>query len=297
MTVICIDEAHGSGYAAYHGDCVEVLAQLPTQSVGFSIHSPPFESIFTYSESERDMGNTANSAEFRIQHGYMIEQLTRITKPGRLAAVHCSDLPFTKWKDGLIGIRDFSGDLIRAYEAHGWVLHSRVTIWKDPVVEMTRTKALGLLYKQLKKDSTRSRQGMADYVLVFRAPGENQEPVGHDERHFPVEQWQKWASPVWMDIRQTNTLNVQAAREVADERHVCPLQLDLIERCVVMWSNPNDIVLSPFMGIGSEGVVSLRLKRRFVGVELKGSYFKQAAKNLAQAEATSVSLFDQLAAD
>ncbi len=292
MSVLCLNETHGNGYVAYHGDSCSVLPQLPTGSVGFSVYSPPFSNLFTYSDSEADIGNSANDAEFLQHYGYILAEMTRLTKPGRLSAVHCSDLPLTKWKDGVIGIKDLSGDIIRAHQAAGWILHSRVTIWKCPVVEMTRTKPLGLLYKQLKKDSTRSRQGMADYLLVFRAPGENAEPVGQDEGKFPVSQWQQWASPVWMDIRQTNTLNVQLAREAPDERHVCPLQLDLIERCVTMWSNPGDVVLSPFMGIGSEGVVSLRLKRRFVGVELKNSYFRVSAKNLASAEATAVDLFD-----
>ena len=286
----------GNNYALVHGDCVDVMAQMPDDCIGFSIHSPPFESLFTYSESERDLGNTASREEFRFQHGFMVKELARVTKPGRLAAVHCSDIPFTKWKDGVIGIRDFSGDLIRAYEAHGWVLHSRITVWKDPVVEMTRTKALGLLYKQLQKDSTRSRQGMADYVLVFRAPGENAEPVGQDAKRFPVEQWQQWASPVWMDIRQTNTLNVKIAREAADERHCCPLQLDLIERATLLWSNPGDVVLSPFMGVGSEGFVAVKQRRRFLGVELKESYFRTAARNIASAEAGAADLFDIAAA-
>jgi hypothetical protein len=238
------------------------------------------------------MGNSANDAEFFRHYGFMLEQLTRVMKPGRLAAVHCSDLPLTKWKDGVIGIKDFSGDLIRAHEAAGWILHSRVTVWKDPVVEMTRTKALGLLYKQLQKDSTRSRQGMADYVLVFRAPGENVEPVGQDRDTFPVEQWQQWASPVWMDIRQTDTLNVQQAREHSDERHVCPLQLGLIERAILLWSNRGDTVLSPFTGIGSEGFGAVKLRRKFIGVELKGGYFAIARKNLANAESGAVDLFD-----
>jgi DNA modification methylase len=292
MTVTCMNEAHGDGYSAYHGDSCAVLPQLPDRSVGFSIYSPPFSNLFTYSESESDIGNSADDAEFLKHYGFIMAEMTRLTKPGRLSAVHCSDLPLQKWKDGVIGIKDLSGDIIRLHQQHGWVLHSRVTVWKDPVVEMTRTKALGLLYKQLQKDSTRSRQGMADYVLVFRAPGENVEPVGQDSRHFPVEQWQQWASPVWMDIRQTNTLNVQQARDNADERHVCPLQLDLIERCIALWSNPGDAVLSPFMGIGSEGVVSVLMKRRFVGVELKDSYFKVAARNLDAAEANSKTLFD-----
>jgi hypothetical protein len=243
------------------------------------------------------MGNNVDDDQFFQHYKFMLMEHRRIMKPGRLSAVHCSDLPYTKWKDGMIGIKDLSGMIVRAHEECGFVLHSRVTVWKDPVVEMTRTKALGLLYMQLKKDSTRSRQGMADYVLVFRAPGDNTEPVGQDAAKFPVEQWQRWASPVWMDIRQTNTLNVQQARENKDDKHICPLQLDLIERCILLWSNPGDIVLSPFMGIGSEGFVALKQKRKFVGVELKESYFNVAAKNLAGAEANAVDLFDMAAAD
>jgi DNA modification methylase len=185
--------------------------------------------------------------------------------------------------------------IIRAHEAHGFVLHSRVTIWRCPVVEMTRTKALGLLYKQLKKDSTKSRQGMADYLLVFRAPGENAEPVGHRPADFPVERWQQWASPVWMDINQTNTLNVAIARSDKDEKHLCPLQLGLIERALVLWSNPGDVILSPFMGVGSEGYQAVKAKRRFIGIELKQSYFRQAIKNLQQASANLPSLFDVIA--
>lgn len=293
-SILCLNGGRGQNWTAINGDCVDVLKQLPDHSIGFSVYSPPFSNLFSYSESEADMGNCADDTEFFEHYNYAIKELTRVTKPGRLSAVHCSDLPLTKWKDGVIGIKDFSGDIIRAHQTHGWVLHSRVTIWKDPVVEMTRTKALGLLYKQLKKDSTRSRQGMADYVLVFRAPGENAEPVGQDEKSFPVEQWQQWASPVWMDIRQTDTLNVQMTKEAGDQKHVCPLQLDLIERCVTMWSNPGDVVLSPFMGIGSEGVVSVRLKRKFLGVELKESYFRAASKNLKAAEAHAPTLFDTL---
>lgn len=292
MAIHCLNDAHGQDWSLYHGDCVDVLSQLPDRSVGFTIYSPPFSNLFVYSDSESDMGNSADDGEFFRHYGFMLEHLTRAMKPGRLAAVHCSDLPLTKWKDGMIGIKDFSGDLIRAHEAAGWILHSRVTIWKDPVVEMTRTKALGLLYKQLQKDSTRSRQGMADYLLVFRAPGENAEPVGQDAKLFPVEQWQQWASPVWMNIRQTDTLNVQQARERSDERHVCPLQLGLIERAVTLWSNRGDVVLSPFTGIGSEGFVSVKMRRRFLGVELKGSYFDIARKNLTNAAAGAVDLFD-----
>lgn len=287
----CLNEAHGADFAAYNGDCVSVVSQLPDRSVGFSVYSPPFSNLFCYSDSEADMGNSADDAEFLTHYGYLLAEMARVMKPGRLCAVHCSDLPFTKWKDGVIGIKDLSGMIVRAHEAAGFVLHSRVTIWKDPVVEMTRTKALGLLYKQLQKDSTKSRTGMPDYLLVFRAPGENAEPVGQESAKFPVEQWQKWASPVWMDIRQTDTLNVQQARENKDEKHICPLQLGLIERATLLWSNPVDVVLSPFMGIGSEGFVALKQRRRFVGVELKDSYFRVAAKNLAAAEAGAVDLF------
>jgi DNA modification methylase len=296
--VMCLGEAHGAEWSAYNADCIDVARQLPDRSIGFSVYSPPFSNLFTYSDSELDMGNNANDDEFARHYGYLVEQQLRITKPGRLIAVHCSDLPLTKWKDGMIGINPLSDRISAIHRNAGMILHSKVTIWKDPVVEMTRTKALGLLYKQLKKDSTRSRQGMPDYLLVFRVPGENTEPVGQDEKLFPVEQWQQWASPVWMDIRQTNTLNVQQAREDKDERHLCPLQLDLIERAVTMWSNPGDVVMSPFMGIGSEGVTALKLRRKFLGVELKEAYFRVATRNLRSGELHAPSLFDTtLAAD
>ncbi len=280
----CLDERHGENFSAYNGDCVTVARQLPEESIGFSVFSPPFQNIFTYSDSELDMGNCSTDAEFNRHYQFLVQELFRLTKPGRLTAVHCSDLPSSKWKDGVIGLKDFPGDIVRAHQAEGWIFHSRVCIWRDPVVEMTRTKALGLLYKQLKKDSTRSRMGLADYVLVFRKPGDNADPVEQMPENFPVSQWQQWASPVWMDINQTNTLNVRMAKDGADERHLCPLQLDLIERAVTMWSNPGDVVLSPFMGIGSEGVTSLKLRRRFVGIELKPSYFKHAVRYLEAAE-------------
>jgi len=282
---MCLGEAHSEKFAAYHGDCVDVVRQLPDASIGFSVYSPPFSNLFCYSDSIADMGNAANDAEFLTQYGFLLRELARVTMPGRLSAVHCSDLPLQKWKDGMIGIKDLSGDIIRAHQEAGWILHSRVTIWKSPVVEMTRTKALGLLYKQLQKDSVRSRTGMPDYLLVFRRDGENPEPVTHTPEEFPLDQWQEWASPVWMSVDQTRTMNVRMAREAKDERHLCPLQLDVIERALVMWSNPGDTVLSPFMGIGSEGVASLRRKRRFVGVELKESYFRQAVKYLQDEDA------------
>jgi len=267
-------------YDVKNMDCVEGVAALEDHSVGFSIYSPPFADVFVYSDDVRDMGNCQSTEEFIQHYSFLLDELVRVMKPGRIVAVHCSDLPTSKFKDGFIGLRDFSGDLIRAHQKAGFIYHSRITVWKDPVTEMQRTKALGLLYKQLQKDSTKSRQGLCDYVLVFRAPGENAEPVAQDSGVFPVQQWQEWASPVWMDINQSNTLNVRQARDNRDEKHMCPLQLDLIERCVLLWSNPGDLVLSPFTGIGSEGVVSLQNGRRFVGFELKPSYYKVAMSNL-----------------
>ncbi len=276
----CLADKHDKRYAAYNGDCVDVVSQLPENSVDFSVYSPPFVNLFVYSDSERDMGNCTDNEEFFKHYRYLIKEKMRVTKTGRLSAVHCTELPARKFIDGYIGLKDFPGEIIKAHEEEGWIYHSRVTIWRDPVVEMTRTKALGLLYKQLQKDSTKSRMGMADYILVFKKPGENAEPVEQDAGKFPVSQWQKWASPVWMDIDQTRTLNCRMAKEQNDERHMCPLQLDVIERCLYMWSNLNDVVLSPFMGIGSEGVCSLQAGRRFIGVELKQSYFNQACKYL-----------------
>lgn len=291
MAVIrCLGEAHGRSYAAYWGDCVDVVRQLPDASVDFSVYSPPFSNLFLYSDSIADMGNSANDEEFLKHYGFLLREMIRVTAPGRLSAVHCSDLPLQKWRDGVIGIKDLSGQIIREHEAAGWVLHSRVTIWKSPVVEMTRTKALGLLYKQLQKDSTRSRTGMADYLLVFRRDGENVRPVMQRPDTFPLERWQEWASPVWLSIDQTRVLNVAVAREANDERHLCPLQLDVIDRALTLWSNPGETVLSPFMGIGSEGCGSLRLGRRFVGVELKEAYWKQALRYM-DAEDQQESLF------
>jgi DNA modification methylase len=280
MTVQCLAEAHGNAFAVYWGDCVDVVRQLPDASVGLSVYSPPFSNLFLYSDSVADMGNSADDEEFLQHYGFLLRELLRVTMPGRLSAVHCSDLPLQKWKDGVIGIKDLSGAIIRAHEEAGWILHSRVTIWKSPVVEMTRTKALGLLYKQLRKDSARSRTGMADYLLVFRKDGENPEPVGHTPSEFPLDQWQEWASPVWMTVDQTRVLNVASARDPKDERHLCALQLDVIDRALVLWSNDGDTVLSPFMGIGSEGYASLKMRRRFIGVELKKSYWSQAVRNL-----------------
>lgn len=279
MAIRCLNSEQGENWQAIHGDCVDVLSQFPEASIGFSVYSPPFGSLFVYSESAADMGNSTDE-EFAAHYGWLVREKFRVTKPGRLTAVHCSDLPMTKWKDGAVGIKDFSGQIIQAHEDAGWIFHSRRTIWKCPVTEMSRTKHIGLLYKQLRKDSAKSRGGMPDYLLTFVKPGDNAEPIHHTPEDFPLDQWQEWASPVWMSVDQSNVLNVRAAREHGDERHLCPLQLDVIERALVMWSNQGDTVLSPFMGIGSEGYMSLKLGRRFIGVELKESYWRQACRNL-----------------
>lgn len=279
MDICCLNSDRGDKWQALHGDCVDVLSQMPPDFIGLSVYSPPFGSLFVYSESAADMGNSTDE-EFARHYGYLVREKFRVTMPGRLTAVHCSDLPMTKWKDGAVGIKDFSGQIIKMHEDAGWILHGRRTIWKCPVVEMTRTKHVGLLYKQLQKDSSKSRGGMPDYLLTFIKPGDNPSPIAHTPADFPLDQWQEWASPVWMSVDQSNVLNVKAARTAGDERHLCPLQLDVIERAVVMWSNPGDVVMSPFMGIGSEGVVSLKLGRKFVGVELKESYWRQACRYL-----------------
>lgn len=279
-----IDQAEGDGWVLYNGDCVEVVAGLPDESVGYTIFSPPFASLYTYSNSDRDMGNCADAAEFAQHLGFLIGELLRVTKPGRLLSFHCMNLPASKTRDGFIGIHDFRGDLIRAFVAAGWIFHSEVCIWKDPVTAMQRTKALGLLWKQLKKDSCMSRQGIPDYLVTMRKPGVNEEPVEQTPEGFPVTKWQQWASPVWMDINATNTLQAAVARSDEDERHICPLQLEVIERGVTLWSNEGDVVLSPFAGIGSEGYEAVRLGRRFVGVELKPEYWRVACNNLRTAE-------------
>ncbi len=291
-SVTVLDAEHGASWSAYNADCVDFASQMPGESIGFSVYSPPFANLYVYSESPCDMGNCVDDDEFMEQYTFLVREMFRVTKPGRISCVHCIDLPSFKWKHGEVGLRDFPGAIIRAHQDAGFVYHSRITIWKDPVTEMQRTKSIGLLYKQLKKDSTMSRQGLPDYVLVFRKPGDNPEPVEKTPENFPVDRWQKWASPVWMDVRQSNTINVKQARESGDEKHICPLQLDVIERCLVLWSNHGDTVFSPFMGIGSEGVMSVKLGRKFIGTELKPSYFNQAAGYLRAAEAESKTLFE-----
>lgn len=278
-SVNIINSAFGNGYALYNGDSAEILTQIPSESVHYSIFSPPFQSLYTYSNSERDLGNCETAEEFYEQFSYIGRELYRVIMPGRLMSVHCMNLPTSKERDGYIGIRDFRGELIRFFQEIGFIYHSEVVIWKDPVTAMQRTKALGLLHKQLKKDSCMSRQGIPDYLVTFRKPGDNPERVTHTNESFPVALWQRYASPVWMDINPSNTLQRESAREEQDERHICPLQLEVIERAIDLWTNPGDVVLTPFLGIGSEAYVALQKGRKAIGIELKESYFKQAVAN------------------
>jgi DNA modification methylase len=264
-------------------DCCDLARELPDESIDYSIFSPPFASLYTYSNSDRDMGNSKNYDEFWVHFKFMVKELHRAMASGRNVSVHCMNLPTSKVRDGFIGIRDFRGDIIRLFQECGFVYHSEVAIWKDPVVAMQRTKALGLLWKQIKKDSSMNRQGLPDYVVTFRKLGVNKKPISHTPEEFTVDKWQHYASPVWFDIKQSNTLNGRMAREEEDERHICPLQLDLIERCLDLWSAKGDLVFSPFTGIGSEGVVSLAMGRKFIGSELKGSYYEMAKDNLKNA--------------
>jgi DNA modification methylase len=288
-----IEQSSGDNWQIYNADCVEAVGNLPDDSVGFSVFSPPFASLYTYSNSDRDMGNCSSYDEFWEQFVFLIDQLYRAMKPGRCVSVHCMNIQTTKTHHGYIGMQDFRGDIIRRFQKSGFIYHSEVCIWKDPVIAMQRTKAIGLLHKQLCKDSCMSRQGIPDYVCTFRKPGENPEPVAGELDYFAGDQstfkvtgrlsidvWQRYASPIWTDINPSNTLQYTTARDEEDERHICPLQLDVIERCVQLWSNEGDVVLSPFCGIGSEGHVAINTGRKFVGVELKPSYYRIACKNL-----------------
>ncbi len=272
-------------------DCVDLAEELPGNSIHYSVFSPPFASLYTYSASERDMGNSRTHDEFWEHYKFLIKESYRVMMPGRLVSIHCMNLPTSKVRDGHIGIRDFRGEIIRAYEDVGFIYHSEVCIWKDPVTAMQRTKALGLLHKTIRKDSAMSRHGVPDYLVTMRKPGENPEAIAHTKDEFPVELWQNYASPVWMDINPSDTLQYRSAREHEDERHICPLQLEVIRRAVKLWSNPGDTVWSPFAGIGSEGFVALEMGRKFIGSELKPSYFRQAHKNLAAALSASTGLF------
>lgn len=269
-------------YECHLADCVDLASEIETASIGYSVFSPPFSSLYTYSNSDRDMGNSMGDEEFFKHFSFLTNELFRIMQHGRNVSIHCMNLTTSKQNHGRIGLRDFRGDIIRLMESSGFIYHSEVVIWKDPVVAMQRTKALGLLWKQLRKDSAMSRQGLPDYVVTFRKPGENTNPITHTEEEFPVADWQEYASPVWMDIKQSNTLNRELARENDDERHIAPLQLDVIDRCIKLWSHPGDLVYSPFTGIGSEGVMAIRNGRRFIGSELKRSYWDIACRNLKE---------------
>lgn len=298
MAIECMNQIIAEDYALYHGDCCEVIKGIPDDSIGLSVFSPPFAELYAYSDSERDIGNCKSYDAFFQHFGYLISELNRVMIPGRIVAVHCIDIPAMKERDGYIGLKDFPGDIIRAFQKAGFIYHSRATIWKDPLTEATRTKALGLMHKQLCKDSSMCRMGLPDYLLGFRKVGENPINISHPEGltqyHGDSDPggdgikkshniWRAYASPVWMDIRQGNTLNKTAAREEKDQKHICPLQLDVIERAVCLWSHVGDTVLTPFGGIGSEAYVAVKNNRRAILIELKDSYFQQAIKNVQSA--------------
>jgi DNA modification methylase len=303
-----IAQESGENWTLFNGDCIEVLNGLPENSIHLSVFSPPYASLYTYSNSDRDLGNSVNDKQFYEHFDYVVAGLHRVTKPGRVVAVDCMNIPAMKERDGYIGLKDFRGDLIRAFQKQGFIFHSEHCVWKDPLIEATRTKALGLMHKQLCKDSTRSRAGIPQYILGFRKDGENVEPVAHinglesfSGENEPIhgvlshERWRRYASPVWMDINFSNTLNAMAARDNEDERHVCPMALELIERCVTLWSNPGDVIFDPFCGIGSTGYTAIRMGRKFIGSELKQSYFAQACKNMATAKQNQSALFNAVA--
>ena len=299
-------------YALYNCDCVDLAKSIPDNSIDYTIYSPPFCSMYVFSNSERDMGNNADKETFWEHYKYLIAENFRITRPGRLVSIHCMQLPTSKQNDGFIGLSDFRGDIIKAHQDAGFIYHSEVCIWKDPVVAMQRTKALGLLHKTIRKDSSMSRQGIADYIVTMRKPGVNDKPIRHYRDHaemmevcreenldpiveeqniFSVDDWQRIASPIWMDIKQGNTLNAQAARDPDDIKHISPLQLDVIDRCLRLWSARGDTVYTPFLGIGSELYQSIRFGRKGIGSELKESYFKQAVENLDAASKSQLDLF------
>lgn len=287
------DKEFGKNYALYCGDSAEVLKGIPSDSIHYIIYSPPFQSLYVYSNSDRDLGNCRTPDEFYEQFSFIGKELYRTLMPGRLMSFHCMNLPTSKERDGFIGIRDFRGELIKFFQDMGFIYHSEVCIYKNPVTAMQRTKALGLLHKQLKKDSCMSRQGIPDYLVTMRKPGDNPERVSHTDESFPVSKWQHYADPIWMDINPNDTLQYASAREDEDERHICPLQLTVIQRGIELWSNPGDTILTPFMGIGSEAYMAVKMGRKAVGIELKDSYYRQAVKNVKSvAEETQATLFD-----
>jgi len=291
----------GKSWKLYLGDTVDMHRILESNSIDYAIFSPPFSSLYTYSASNRDMGNCKTTTEFYEHYKFLVKEQFRTLRPGRLLSFHCMNLPTSKTHDGYIGIKDFRGDLIRMYEEEGFIYHSEVVIWKDPVTAMQRTKALGLLHKQIVKDSAMSRQGIPDYLVTMRKPGINDKPISGEFDHyvgeesekvgrgrFSIDVWQRYASPVWMDIRPGYTLQKESARDEKDERHICPLQLDVIHRALQLWSMEGDLVISPFAGIGSEGYEAIKMGRRFIGAELKPSYYNQAVKNLREIEKETV---------
>lgn len=284
-------KTEGATWTLVNGDSCEELPQLAENSVDLSVYSPPFSSLFTYSATERDIGNSSTHEEFLAHLGYIIRELYRVTKPGRLSCCHIAQLPSSKAMHGVIGLIDLRGAMIQAFAADGWIYHGEVCIDKDPQAQAIRTHAKGLLFVQLRKDSSWMRPALADYILLFRKPGENAVPIIPDVSN---EEWIEFARPIWYGIRESDTLNAAVARENDDERHICPLQLGTIERCIRLWSNPGDLVLSPFAGIGSEGYEAVRLGRRYWGCELKPSYARVAVRNLQTAETlkTQGSLLD-----
>jgi DNA modification methylase len=271
-------------WAMYNGDCVEVMATLPDGCVDLSIYSPPFAGLYQYSSDPRDMSNAINKDEFFEHYKFIIDEVLRVTKPGRLSAVHCQQLTFTKASFGFVGIRDFRGEIIQAHMDAGWIFHGEVTVDKDPQAQAIRTKAQALMFVTKNRDSSMTRPALADYLLLFRKPGANEIPIKNDVSN---EEWIDWARPVWLDIKETNTLNARVARESADERHICPLQLDFIERCVRLWSNPGETVFTPFAGIGSEAYVAVQHGRRALGIELKPAYWRVAVRNLRALDETN----------
>lgn len=308
-----IDQADGDGWKIWNADCVDITRNLPDGKLGFTIYSPPFESLYTFSDNPRDMSNCADSATFWTHYKFLIKELFRSTMPGRLCATHCMQLPTSKLRDGFIGLRDFRGEIIRAFQDEGWIYHSEIGIRKDPVSAMQRSKSIGLLHKQVCKDSNLSRMAVADYVVVMRKPGDNPEPIAGafdcyygdettpigplvtetgkmrttnhpGDAWYSIAVWQRYAEPFWMDINQSDVLSHRIAREENDERHISPLQLTVIRRCIDLWSNPGDVVYSPFAGIGSELYCAVEMGRKALGAELKPSYFRQAAANLRHAE-------------
>lgn len=298
-----IDQYETDRYCLINGDSCEIMSALPSDSIGLSVYSPPFSSLYTYSNSDRDLGNSKNDEEFFTHFEFIVKELYRILMPGRIMAVHCMNLPTSKERDGYIGIKDFRGDLIRLFQSVGFIYHSETCIWKNPVTAMQRTKALGLLHKQIKKDACMNRMGIPDYVVFMRKPGDNPVRVSNTNETFPVDLWQDYASPiwdeynspVWWDINQSNTLNRMFSDEES-ERHICPLQLDVIERCVKMYSKEGDTVFTPFMGIGSEVYQAVKMGRKGIGIELKREYFLQAKKNMQTLddESKQISLFDYI---